>query len=237
MADTLCVAATGGAASSRQLYTDADQHIQYLHVALVLNGIHHFIGQSDLAQRCLPIHLLALSENDRKSETQLIKDLQADMPAIFRGLLNLIADILKHLPTAKITNPERMIDFVHWLAAMEKVFGAPAGAFQSVYSEILREGQLDSLLDNPLASAVIEFAHEHIDDRWSGMPAKLLTELNGLVSTGTQRSKYWPQNASSLSKRLMSLEAGLLSQGIRVERTRGKHRQITITKLEEAGNE
>lgn len=231
MADMLCIAATGGALTTRQLYSDADQHVLYLHVALVLNGIHSFIDQPDLAQRCLPLQLLPISESNRKSEGQLVIEFQADSPAILRGLFDLIADILTHLPTAEITNPERMIDFVRWLAAMEKAQGVPPGTFQMEYSNALNQGQLDSLLENLLAAAMLEFAEVEIDDTWSGTPSDLLAKLNARANRGTQRSREWPQNPISLSKKLVPLQASLLTQGIRVDLRRGKHRAITINKL------
>ncbi|WP_430232616.1 hypothetical protein [Nitrosomonas communis] len=230
MADNLCVAATGGTISGRQLYTDEGQHVLHLHVALVLNGIHSFIEQPDLAQRCLPLDLLPLDESKRKSEVELNQELQADLPAIMRGLFDLIADIFKHLPTAEVTNPERMIDFVRWLAAFEQADGTPAGYYQAVYSDVLCQGQLHSLLENPLAAAVFEFA-EDLAASWSGTPAELLQQLNSRVTPGTQRSKEWPPNAIALSKRLIPLQPALQAQDIRVELGRAKHRIITITKL------
>lgn len=228
MADMLCIAATGGALTARQLYTDADQYVLYLHVALVLNGIHSFIDQPDLAQRSLPIDLSPLQEGKRKSEAELVREFEADLPAIMRGLLDLIANIFTHLPTAEVTNPERMYDFVKWLGAMEKADGIPAGTYQAVYSEALQQGQRDSLLDDTLAAAVVEFAEEYEDDVWSDTPAKLLIKLNRLVSPGTQRSREWPQNPISLSKRLKPLQTSLLTQGINLEFSRGKTRTITI---------
>ena len=76
MSDILCMAATGGAISNRALYTDADQHIHHLHVALVLNGIHSFINQADLAQRCLSIRTLTMDEANRKTEAAMVKALE-----------------------------------------------------------------------------------------------------------------------------------------------------------------
>jgi hypothetical protein len=228
VADILCVASTGGAISSRQLFSDADQHVLHLHVAMVLNGIHSFIDQPDLAQRCLPIQLRPISKEKRKLEAELVREFQADAPAIFRGLLDLIAKVFIHLPTAKATSPERMMDFVLWLAAMEKAAGIPAGIYQAAYSEALNQGQRDSLQENTLASAVVEFA-EHIDDFWTGTPSELLAKLNKSLSAGMQRSRDWPQNAIALSKRLVPLQASLQSQGIKLELHRGKHRKITIT--------
>jgi len=231
MADLLCIAATGGSLSTRQLYTDADQQIIELHVALVMNGVHSFIEQPDFAQRCLPIQLLPLAEANRKSEAQLVREFEADSPAILRGLFDLIAEVILHLPTAEVTNPERMIDFVQWIAAMEKAKGIPPGIYQAAYSDALNQGQLDSLLENLLAAAIVEFADD-IKTSWSGTPSELLIKLNLRATKGAQRSRDWPQNSIALSKRLIPLQAGLLTQGIRVELSRGKQRAITICKAE-----
>lgn len=230
MADILCVAATGGSLSSRQLYTDTEQQVLYLHVALVLNGIHSFIDQPDLAQRCLPIELLAIPETQRKSEKELVDELNEDLPAIMRGLFDLIAEVFKYLSQAEVTNPERMIDFVQWIAAMEKVNGVPVGTYQAVYSDALCQGQRESLLDNLLAAEILDFAEKFKGREWSGTPCSLLSELNAQATRGTQRSRDWPRNPIALSKRLAPLHAGLLTQGVSVEFSRGKHRKITITK-------
>ena len=231
MADHLCVAATGGALSSRQLYTDDDQKVIRLHVALVLNGIHSFVNQPDLAQRTLPLELLPIPECDRKSEAQLVEEFQADLPAILRGMFNLISEVFKHLPTVKVTSPERMIDFSAWLAAMEVVDGTPTGVYQDVYSGMLNDGQCDALQENLLAAVLLEFSETQLDsDTWSGTPAELLTELSKLVSFGATRSREWPDNPIALSRRLKPLRAALISQGVCVEFTRGKHRMISITK-------
>ncbi len=231
VADLLCIASTGGSVATRQLYTDAEQAIHVLHVALVLNGIHSFIDQPDLAQRCLRIDQRPLAEGRRRTEEEMTAQLNADMPVILRGIFELIANILTHLPEAEVTNPERMLDFVRWLAAMEKVNAVPAGVYQAVYSATLQQGQLDSLMENHLAAVVVEFAETHMDGKWSGTPAELLAELNAHVAIAAQRTSDWPKNPISLSKRLNSLQAGLSSQGIRVELTRGKQRTVTITKI------
>lgn len=229
MADALCVAATGGTLTSRKLYTDGDQAAIPLHCAVVLNGIHSFIDQPDLAQRCIPIELNTLPEKDRKSEKKLIQDLNVDLPIIMRGLLELIAAILTHLPTVQVSNPERMIDFVHWLAAMELATNTPNGIYQSAFSDTIQQGQLDSLLDNTLASAVVDFATS--EGEWSDTPANLLHALNCIVDKNTLRNRDWPQNPIALSKRLKPLQASLMTQGIHISFTRGKNRTITIQKV------
>lgn len=230
MSDLLCVAATGGTLNTRRLFTDDEQNVLRVHVALVLNGIHSFVEQPDLAQRCLHIQLRPLSTDRRQSEEELSKSLQEDLPAILRGLFDRIAQIFTQLPHAKVTDPERMLDFVQWLAAMEMVDGTPPGIYQQVYSEAINQGQLDSLLDNILAAEVLAFAEALSSGDWSGSPTELLSALNARVTWEAQRSREWPGNAIALSKRLSPLAASLRTQGISVEFTRGKHRTISITR-------
>lgn len=232
MADALCIAATGGTITTRQLYTDADQQAIPLHVALVLNGIHSFIDTPDLSQRCLPIQLKEIDKSKRRSEVALTQEFEADLPSIMRGLFDLIASVFAHLPDVTVTDPERMIDFVTWLGAMELAEGFPAGIYQGKYSDVLRQGQLDTLMDTPLAAAIITFMDEFQGEVWSDTPSELLTALNRCACRGTQFSRDWPQNAIALSKRISGLQAGLLSQGIRIELSRGKNRKVTMSKVE-----
>lgn len=232
MSDALCTAATGGAVTARKLFSDEDQHVIALHGAILLNGIYDFIEQPDLAQRCLPLRLEPLPEGRRKSEEELRRQLEADMPVIMRGLFDLIAKIQACLPKAEVTNPQRMIEFVRWLAAMEIVDGAPAGVYQDVYADALNDGQLDALQDSSLGSAVLEFAATLGGAPWSGTPSELLTKLNQFKAYGVQRPpRDWPDNEIALSKRLAPLQTALMTQGVRVQFKRGKHRRIDITNL------
>ncbi|MCX7178075.1 MAG: hypothetical protein NTX56_04630 [Proteobacteria bacterium] len=229
MSDTMCIAATGGALSTRQLFTDAEQQVTYLHVSLLLNGIQEFFTQPDVIQRMLPITARAIPPAMRKPEAELFREFQADLPAIQRGLFDLIAEIFVHLPSAEVSNPERMIDFSRWLAAMEMADGVTPGIYQAEYSYALNETQLNGLLSNSLAAAVLKLADD-IADSWSGTPADLFTKLSAGETLATKRSRHWPTNAISLSKRLVPLQAALATQGVLVELSRGKYRTITIRK-------
>lgn len=230
MSDSLCVAATGGSVTSRKLYTDNEQQVIQLHGAVMLNGIHSFIEQPDLAQRTLVLQLQPLNAGARVSDEALAAAFEVDRPAIQRGLFDLIAQILLHLSTAPVIHPERMIDFVKWLAAMEVARGAPTGVYQGAFSYILNEGQLDALQETVLGAAMLSFATEMPDNEWTGTPAELLASLSAMQSISTQRSKSWPANPIALSKRLAPLQAALKTQGIAVHSARGKQRVITITK-------
>lgn len=184
----------------------------------------------------LPFTPQALSAGKRKSETDIIRELERDMPKIFRGLLDLTAKILAELPNAVVEHPQRMLDFVRWLAAMECALGFPGPVLQAQYAAALKEAQCDSLLENLLGSAMVEFAAT-LNDEWTGPSSKLLAELNNRADYGTASAREWPRNPIALSKRLRGLQASLRSQGIMVEvGGRGKERRVTV-RVEGAGHE
>lgn len=227
MSDVLCMTSTGGTLSNRALYSNADLYTHRVHGAVVLNGIHHLLTQADFAERCLTLHTQALPADKRRSEAEMLRELERDTPAIFRGLLELTANILAELPNAVVEYPQRMLDFVGWLAAMERAQGIAGPALQEHYATILNEAQRDSLLDNVLGNAIVEFA-SRVRGEWSGTSTRLLRELNDDTSFGTMSSREWPSNPIALSKRLTALKASLRTQGIIVDIGRGKERKVTI---------
>lgn len=226
--DLLCTISTGGTLSNRALYTDADLHTHHLHAALVLNGIHNVLQQADLAQRSLPVHTLPLKERHRKSETEMVAEFHANLPAIFRGLLDLISEVFIHLPDVRVLCPERMLDFVRWLAALETVQGFEPGYLQAAYSTALKNAQEDSLEQNSLGAAMVELANRKGEGSWNYTPAALLRELNDMVALGTTYAHDWPRNPIAMALRLNGLKASLQTQGIHVVARRGKQREIII---------
>jgi len=226
--DDLCVSSTGGALSSRKLYSDEDQSISYLHGPLILNGIFDFITAPDLASRSLIIDLIEMNEDNRISEKVLESNLETDLPKILQGVFELIADILNLLPEAKITHPERMIDFSQWLAALEAHDGVINSAYQQCYSSTLKEAQLNTLLDNELAAAIYRLANSLTHD-WRGTPAQLLGLLNSTASFQATRSSEWPKSPESISRRLRSFKTALATQGVFLQFYKSKDRIIEIS--------
>jgi energy-coupling factor transporter ATP-binding protein EcfA2 len=230
MSDRLCTVATGGSQTGRQLFTNDEQNVIELHGALVLNGIHPFVTESDLAQRCLPLSLRPIPAYCRRSEAVVEQNLSADLPFIQGGLFDEIAKIQMQLSNVELTSPERMIDFCQWLAAMEIVDGESHGKYQACYSDILNAGQREALMENVLGAALVEFGDDLGDEGWSGTPTQLLQQLTFNQEGIRTRSRSWPDNPTALSKRIVGLQAALQTQGIHVELHRGKERAIRIAK-------
>lgn len=235
MADALCIASTGGSITVRQLYTDAEVVAIRLHGAIILNGLHPFINQSDLAQRCLTIELLPISKEARQTDAELQAQLQADFSDIYFGLLDLISKIFAVLPTVKVKSAERMAEFSHWLAAMEEVQRVPEGTYQNYYSEQIVGGQLEALQDNLFASELLGFS-KTLARPWSGTPTELYRALSERALPDLVRSRDWPDNAIAMSKRLIPLIAPLEAQGIHLQSKRGKQRQIVIVNDDQDGD-
>ena len=228
-ADTLCRASTSAAISTRLFYSNGEEYTHTLHCAMVLNGIHPFIDQPDLAQRCLTLTLLRLNPSDRSTEKELRDKFNRDLPEIFRGVLDLIAAILTHLPTATAKYPERMLEFVLWLAAMEKALGRPEGELQRDYRDNLVGAMQDTLEDNPLADVMMQFAQQHTLQPWSGTPSDLLAQLKVIAGPELIATGDWPRNVISLSMRLKALRSHLSGAGVDVVvGKRLKTRRISI---------
>lgn len=230
MSDLLCIAATGGAYSTRRLYTDAEEVDLQLHVPIVLNGIAPVIDQPDLAQRCLPLTLLPLEAGARRDEAALFREFADDLPGIFRGAIDRIAGILANLEGAEVVHPERVLGFTRWLAAMERLDDAGAGTYQAVYSDCVKAGMLDTLETHPLGRAVLSFVDGKARSDWSGPPKKLLEELEHINDWRDVRHPEWPQNEIALSKRLLTMQASLARQGIEVKVWRSHERMISLTR-------
>jgi len=232
-ANELCILSTSGSVSARTLYTNSEITTHKLHAPVVLNGLSNFIPTSDLAQRCLVLEIPSLNPNDRRSEKELMTELNKAKPAIMKGMFDFSSEILEVLPTVTPKYKERMIDFSYWITALEKVNGFNDGLIQDAYHNILVESQLDSVMGDPLASAVYQLVTTNKSDSWRGTARELLQELesNSYLYGVNTRSRNWPQNAISLSKRLRIAKAGLQIQGIEVVFTRGKKRIIEITNL------
>jgi len=230
--DILCIASTGGTDPTRRLYTDDELVTHFFKVPLVLNGIHDFIVEPDLAQRCVFIDLDSISEDKRIDEKLFTENFHKDLPSIFKGLLELLAKVLEIVDTVEVTHPQRMIRFVKYLAAIEQVAGLEKGSLQKAYSDSLQDRQRDAVLSDPLGSIIYEMVTAGTRTDWSGTPTELLTEILSFFPEYDSRKRKLPDNPSMLSRRLQALKPGLLSQQVEIELTRGKTRKITITNLE-----
>ncbi|MFK5913376.1 MAG: hypothetical protein QM484_03305 [Woeseiaceae bacterium] len=229
VSDLLCTVCTGGSYTKRKLYTDNDESVLSFHSPMVLNGIHNFVLEPDLASRCITIQMLRIDKDQRRDESTISKNFNKDVPCIFKGLLDLSAKLLKIANTVGVINSERMIDFSRWLAALEVVIKKPMGMLQSMYSRNIKSTMFTTLQENFLAMALLNFSANLPDGNWQGTPTDLLQSLSRITPQHViNRRSDWPTNPIAMSKRLRIIEKSLESQGVTLEFSQGKSRQISI---------
>jgi energy-coupling factor transporter ATP-binding protein EcfA2 len=227
MSDALCVVATGGTIAGRRLYTDDEEHQTRVHAPVVLNSIHPAVTQEDLASRLVTVHLRRMQQGDRKAEDSLLDDFSAALPGIYRGLLDLAALALQQRDTVKVSKTARMATFSRWCAALEGPLEMPPGTLQALYLENVQAARYETIMDNPLAMAVITLAKGR-GLPWTGTPAALLRTLEQATEQEYLTRGSWPPNPNAMSKRLKALAQLLEEQDVYLEFHRGTQREITV---------
>jgi hypothetical protein len=173
--------------------------------------------------------MLRIDNHQRLDESKIAKKFKDDLPQIFKGLLDLSAKLLEIESTVEVTHGERMIAYSRWLAALEVVNNRPQGELQLMYRNNIKASMLCTIQENYLAMALLNFASNLPGSNWQGTPTQLLQSLEEIAPSHIiNRRTDWPSNPISMSKRLRILENVMESQGVTLEFSQGKSRQISV---------
>lgn len=236
LSDALCRLATGGGFAVRSLWTDGDETLFDACRPNILNGIEDVVTRPDLADRSIFVRLEPIPDEDRRPESELWADFNAERPALLGALLDLVSAGLRALPTMNPPALPRMADFELWAAACET--GAPwlAGDFQAAYAEN-RARAIDDVIENDrVASAVRLLVAER--GVWTGTMAELLEDLGRVAGEGATHPKSWPQSPRGLTGRLARASTFLRTVGIEIDRgerasDRSRSRIVTLRRVGE----
>ncbi|MEZ8037795.1 ATP-binding protein [Vibrio splendidus] len=224
--DLLCTTATKGSTAKRTLYTTSELTLMELHSPLVLNGIHDFVKESDLASRCLRVSLHPMKEQERRAEQELKADLAAAMPEIFGSLLKLASKSMAELPNVEVKYAARMMDFSKWLAALERVLNnIEEGQLQKVYRANVKALMASGTADDSLTIALKKLIEETGKGKaWKSSSSALLSKLNQF-----EDSMYLPKGAGALSAKIKGQESSLNANGIFFKIGRDADRYIAVS--------
>ncbi|CAM3276602.1 hypothetical protein [Moritella viscosa] len=220
--DYLCIASTYGVEEKRKLYSDGDSVKFELHGSLILNGIHDFIEEPDLASRSIYISMKQLTGEQRVNGKAMLQNLKADLPEIYTGLLELLALILDVLPTVSINKAGRLNEFSSFLAAFEVVTKVPQGYLQNLYLKNQQDSALESLYLNKLAKPLILLAQKAGVQGRKYTPTELYNELVKVTPYHEQKGEF-PENPIQFGLRIDGLISSMGMAGIRVERVAPKN--------------
>jgi hypothetical protein len=131
LSDALCRLATEGGFSTRKLYTDDEEQLFNAMRPIALNGIEDFVEKGDLAERTIFLTLEPISEERRKADSTLWREIDEARPRILGALLNLVVVGLQRLPYTKPERLPRMAEFFIWTIACERTPGALMRAYNN----------------------------------------------------------------------------------------------------------
>lgn len=222
--DLLCTVATKGTMTKRTLYKTAEVTMLELHGPLVLNGIHDFVKESDLASRCLRVNLEPMKKGNRRPEQELKAELEASMPEIFGALLTLASKALAVLPDVEVMHEARMMDYAKWIGALEKIWKLPEGKLQKVYEKNVESLMASGMADDSLTIAFTALLKKGNGKPWKGKPSELLRKLQEF-----EENMYLPKGAAALSAKIKGQESSLNANGIYFEFGREAERYIMVS--------
>ncbi|HAS6891245.1 TPA: ATP-binding protein [Vibrio parahaemolyticus] len=222
--DLLCTVATKGTMTKRTLYKTAEVTMLELHSPLVLNGIHDFVKESDLASRCLRVNLEPMKKGNRRPEQELKAELEAAMPEIFGALLTLASKALAVLPDVEVMHEARMMDYAKWIGALETIWKLPEGKLQKVYEKNVESLMASGMADDSLTIAFTALLKKGNGKPWKGKPSELLRKLQEF-----EENMYLPKGAAALSAKIKGQESSLNANGIYFEFGREAERYIMVS--------
>ncbi len=215
--DMLCQAATGGGISKRELYTDMEEVILSFLRCPMLNGINLVASRDDLLDRCVLFKLERIDEEERKTEAEFWRELEADRPYILGAIFDVLAKALLIYPDVKLPALPRMADFATWGYAIMEAAGDMGEAFLRAYRENIAGAVEEAVTNDIVGAVIVEFMDGK--EEWEGTATELLEALNELPSV-SGKEKAWPKRPNTLTRRLNRIKSALADYGIKLEEYR-----------------
>ncbi|WP_305370877.1 hypothetical protein [Photobacterium leiognathi] len=196
-----------------------------LHSPVILNGIHDFIKESDLASRCVHVKLQKMRADKRRPMEDLKEELEVLMPDILGALLLLVSKALAVLDQVKVTDAARMMDFSKWIGALELVWGMQQGKLQKAYQQNVESLMASGTIDDSLTIAMQKLIKSLNDgEAWKGTPSALLDKLNDF-----ENSIYLPKGPAALTSKIRGQESSLNANGIYFKVGRDSERYVMVS--------
>jgi hypothetical protein len=217
VSDALCRQATGGGGTERQYRTN-NKEVRFPYVAnpIILNGIPEFITRPDLLDRSIILHLEQI--DTKKTDAALTRAYNAKRGRIFAGLLDLMVEGVRNLPSVRSESSIRMVGAIKWCEA------CGLEGFGDCYAQTLKGNNQAIIENNTLGRGIVALMEKQ--ERWTGTMTALQKTLR---ESGFELKK----EPNELSNHLREIAHALYNgHGIKVEfkRTR-KGRNIHLSKV------
>ncbi len=222
MSDAFCRACTGDGLVKRQLYSDSDVSVLSFRRVIAFNGIDVGTMRGDLGDRLVAIELDPIIT--RRTEAELDAELDRLRPAVLGDLLDLVAVVLRELPSTPTPRDLRMADFARILGALDAGTGWTT---LDRYREVASSTMARLVDGDAFAIAVRDLADRH--RTWTGTAAMLRNELE---DDNHQHQQWLPHTPNGIAHALRRCTPSLRAAGVTIQHSRSgaRGRAITISR-------
>jgi hypothetical protein len=154
LSDALCRISTGGALSTRRLYTDDDEHFTEAIRPVIVTGIASVVTRGDLQDRTIAITLPAIPQGAACPEAELRVLYDRHRAQTLGALLDGIVCALRRRDHVRPASLPRLADFGLWATAAEPALGYDEGVILRVYAASKQQAVEEALEGDPLAVAI-----------------------------------------------------------------------------------
>lgn len=218
--DLLCCLSTGGAITTRELYTNSGEVIFDLKRAVILNGIDDLAKRQDLMSRSLIVNLPLLT-GKRRTERDIFEGFEKDWPFIFGSLVHAISIGLKN-ENLNQSEYKRMQDFGEWVGNCSKGLGWEDGYWEEIYEANQIEGVEQAISTDPFAVGIMNLMDE--GSEFTGTATILLTKIATFFPEEEMRYNRAFPKSNQIKARIKRISPLLREYGIEVSyrRSQGK---------------
>jgi len=228
--DAMCCLSTGGGYAARRLYSNDEESTYDAKRPISINGIGALATAPDLISRLNRIECPVIS--GRVSDSKLDERLEEHGPKALGFLLNTFCKALNLLPSVKIDNPPRMMDFAQLGEAVAQAMDYAPGEFMARYTESLNAAAEQSIEGVPIIESLISHVKESgsVNDTVGG----LFTTLSRQRIAGVA----WPNSARAFGEEVRRHEPALRMMGFTISRPtrsgRGRRIEVSFSRKEKS---
>ena len=219
MQDFMCSVSTGGGDATRRLHTTEDEAVWDTKRPIIMNGINQLVTRPDLADRAVCIELEKVKYID---EATLKQAWAQDYPKLTGALYDLMAGVLRDLPSVIIDKLPRMGDFAKLGAAM-CMARKDAREFVSAFNRNRDSVVARGVESSPVALALVSRIRARgVFEGTAGELMGILEEFQPLYFD----KQAWPKSPRGLGEVLRRLAPSLSVYGIDVQQERGSGNRV-----------
>jgi hypothetical protein len=230
LSDAFCRLSTGGGFGARRLYSNREEELFHAMRPVILNGIDDLTTRGDLADRAITLHLKAIEEAKRRTESDVWHAFSSDRPFILGALFDAVSTGLRRMSDVELDTLPRMADFAEWVVAAEPALPVEPGTFMRVYINNQATSMEHAVANDSVGAAIASMLGER--QSWTGKTSTLLEDLKSYLPDPQSPPKDYPSTYQAMGARLRRIRPALRGVGIeRNDDPRERSRDFTLRKI------